>query len=152
MKPVAEKLAMELENVRFNAPDFPVFSNTTGTPYPSEAPAIRNLLAGHIQKPLDFIAQIENVHAEGAYYFIEVGPGKILSGLVNRILEGKPHQILALDNPGRAGTAQAAHFIARLHACGLPVDLSSWFSPGLRRQKPWKRYAGMPRTSAIPRR
>ena len=128
MRPVGEKLALEMESIRFNAPAFPVFSNTTGRPYPSNEFAIRTLLAEHIQYPLDFISQIENVCAQGAYYFLEVGPGKILSGLVKRILGNKPHRVLSLDTPGLSSTEQAAHFLAQLHACGLPVDLSFWFA------------------------
>ena len=128
MVPAANKLATELEKIKFHKAKFPVYSNTTGTPYPKTAPAIRKLLARHIKEPVNFISQINNLYEAGARNFIEVGPGRILTGLVGQILHDKSHTTLAIDAAGKSGMTQMAHFLAQTHAMKLPMDLSIWFN------------------------
>ncbi len=127
MQPVADKLAKELEKISFARARVPVYGNTTAGPYPKTPRAIRNRLAGHICKPLEFVTQINNLYDAGAFLFIEAGPGRVLCGLVDRILGEKPHMTLSLDYPGRSGTCQMAHLLAAAGAAGLPVDLVPWF-------------------------
>jgi polyketide-type polyunsaturated fatty acid synthase PfaA len=128
MEKTAEKLAAEIAKIKIHKPALPVFSNTTGGTYPKTPAAIGRLLARHIQEPLDFITQINNLYKSGAYYFIEAGPGNVLGGLVDRILEKRPHVTLRLDHSERSGLVQAAHFFARAHSLGISVDLSKWFN------------------------
>jgi malonyl CoA-acyl carrier protein transacylase/acyl carrier protein len=127
MRPAANELALELENIEFNPPRIPVYSNTTGMPYPNAPEAVRGLLSRHIEEPLDFVAEIKRLYKDGAFVFIEVGPGKVLSGLIETILDDRPHIVLSFDSPGRSGTYQLAHLLAQAGALGLPVNLSFWF-------------------------
>lgn len=127
MNGARDLLATELANVSFNRPETPVFSNTTGERYPDDPDEIRSLLARHIAEPLRFVDEIERLYEAGARVFIEVGPGLVLSGLVDRILEGRPHATLALDAPERSGWLQLAHLLAQATALGLPIDPSPWF-------------------------
>jgi len=127
MQPAADELAKELKKVPFSRARLPVYSNTTAGPYPKTPGAIRNRLARHICTPLDFVSEVNHLHDAGASIFIEAGPGRVLCGLVDRILGEKPHMTLSLDYPGRSGTCQMAHLLAACWATGLPVDIGPWF-------------------------
>jgi len=75
-----------------------------------------------------FVEQIEAMYAAGARVFVEAGPGRILSGLVRRILGDRPHAALAVDDPGQDGWSSLGHLLAQAFALGLPVDLAPWFA------------------------
>lgn len=75
-----------LESVRLDKASIPVWSNTLAEAYPESENAIRELLARHLVSPVRFSEEILDMHAKGARLFIEVGPGKVLSGLTRSIL------------------------------------------------------------------
>ncbi len=106
----------------------PVYSNTTGQRHAEEPDSIRDLLARHFREPVLFDQEIRQLHADGARVFLEVGPGKVLTDLVSRILKGETVTALALDMPGREGWTQLGHLLARLAVLGLPVRLDAWFA------------------------
>lgn len=89
MKPAAERLAPELAAASWRELRFPVFANATAAPYPSgtEAPG---LLFRQIVSPVRWEECVREMRAAGAAAFLEVGPGKVLSGLVRRIERGAP--------------------------------------------------------------
>lgn len=72
----------ELEEVVITPPSLPLFANLTAQPYEDD---FKGLLAQQIKSPVLWWRTVENMIAEGADTFIEVGPGKVLSGLVSRI-------------------------------------------------------------------
>ncbi len=127
MEGARRDLAKKLEKFTFRRPEIPVFGNTTGRPYPESEAEIRALLAGHIRAPVRFVEEIDNLYAAGARIFIEAGPGQVLTGLVGRILAGRPHAAIAVDAPPRPGWLQFAHVIAETYALGCPVDVLAWF-------------------------
>ena len=67
-----------------------VWSNQTAksyTPLGGDEPTIAERLGNHLSSPVRFVEQIENMIAEGVRVFVEVGPGRILSGLVEQIVK-----------------------------------------------------------------
>lgn len=78
-----------LDNCAFKEPEIPVWSNTTTETYPQETDKIKDCLAKHLVTPIRFTRQIENMYENGARIFIETGPGRVLIGLVEAILEKK---------------------------------------------------------------
>lgn len=120
-------LAAELARIEFHEPKVSVFSNITGDPYPSTADAARALLARHFAEPLRFTEEIEHLYGAGARIFVEVGPGVVLCGLVDRILGNRPHAAVCMDAPGRPGWLQLAHLLTHLFALGVPVQFQAWF-------------------------
>jgi [acyl-carrier-protein] S-malonyltransferase len=84
MAPAAEKLAGELSRVRFQAPRVPVVTNVEATPN-SDADRIPLLLQRQVTAPVRFEAGVRRIVAEGVTRVLEVGPGRVLSGLVGRI-------------------------------------------------------------------
>ncbi|MHB1397277.1 MAG: SDR family NAD(P)-dependent oxidoreductase [Trichloromonadaceae bacterium] len=117
-----------LQQVSFAEGSMPVFANTTAGAYPAEAAAARKLLAEQLAKPVEFVRQIEAMHAAGVTTFLEVGPGARLTGLVKAILGDRPFQALALDasNGKRSGIADLARSLAQLAALGHKLQLTNW--------------------------
>ncbi|MDB5307681.1 MAG: type fatty acid synthase ArsA [Gemmataceae bacterium] len=123
----AGAMRQHLAGISVEKPGLPVYSNTTGGPHAEDPDAIRGLLARHFTEPVLFEAQVRRMYADGARLFLEVGPGKVLTDLVSRILPGQPATALSLDAPGREGWTQLGHVLARLSVLGLPVRLGTWF-------------------------
>ncbi|MBW2707742.1 MAG: SDR family NAD(P)-dependent oxidoreductase [Deltaproteobacteria bacterium] len=117
-----------LKKVAFSKGAIPVFSNTTGKKYPATAGAARELLANQLAKPVDFMAMIQNMYADGVRTFVEVGPGTVLKGLVGSILADKAHGCMAMDSVSskQSGMVAFARVLAYLSAAGYPVDLNPW--------------------------
>lgn len=124
----AAALGTQLQMVSFREPLCAVYSNTTGDRYPTEPSAIRQLLQRHLIEPVQFDRQIAQMYADGARLFVEVGPGRALSGLVGQILVDQPHSTLSLDAAGRDGVTQFAHLLAATIGQGLPVRLDAWYA------------------------
>jgi len=117
-----------LEKITVHPSAMPVFANTTAQEYPRDPQVIRKLLAGQLAEPVRFVEEIESLYASGVRTFIEVGPSNKLTGLIDAILEGKPHDVLTLDasNGKRSGFADLARVIAPLAALGHRVELNLW--------------------------
>jgi len=86
MKPAADKLAIALEEIAFNAPQIPVVNNVDVKCETSPA-AIRSALVRQLYSPVQWTRSVEFIAAEGAERLLEVGPGKVLTGLTKRIVD-----------------------------------------------------------------
>lgn len=84
MKPAADRLAPELASISWNVPRFPVVANTNADPYPSERDAA-GILVRQVVSPVRWEDCVRRMRKMGAKTFVEVGPGKVLSGLLRRI-------------------------------------------------------------------
>jgi len=87
MAPAAEKLAGELGRTRFADPAVPVVTNVEAEPN-REAARIPELLRRQVTSPVRFTESVERMRALGVTRVLEVGPGRVLSGLVARIDRG----------------------------------------------------------------
>lgn len=84
MKPAAEQLAAMMDNVRFKAPQIAVVNNVDVEV--QSAPAdIKDALVRQLYCPVRWTETIEFLRDNGVQHIAEVGPGKVLSGLVKRI-------------------------------------------------------------------
>jgi len=117
-----------MEPIAFHAAQLPVFSNSTGREYPRDPQLARDLLAQQLAKPVEFVEQIRNMARSGVRTFVEVGPGKTLSRLVESILADQAHEVVAIDASSgkRSGIVDLSHVLARLAALGYPVRLAAW--------------------------
>jgi [acyl-carrier-protein] S-malonyltransferase len=84
MEPAAEKLAFELARVRFSDPRVPVVTNVEAEPN-GEATRIAELLRRQVTAPVRFTESVQCLARLGVTRLLEVGPGRVLSGLVARI-------------------------------------------------------------------
>jgi acyl transferase domain-containing protein len=128
VSPAATPLRQFLAGVTLSAPTIPVFANTTAAPYPSKPEAMRDLLANQLAKPVRFVEQIEAMYALGVRTFVEVGPGRVLTGLVGHILKSRSHRAIALDRKGRPGWASLQQGLAQLSVAGVPVNYPKLWS------------------------
>ena len=116
-----------LEKVRFETGTRPVYSNTTATPYPTETEECRKMLAHQIAQPVLFKEMIEEMIRDGASTFVEVGPGKILTGLIRSIASASAKPVYAIntesDEPDGRSLARALAVIA---CRGHVTDLRLW--------------------------
>lgn len=84
MAPAAEKLRPELDRVVFSTPTRPIVGNVEATPN-SDASRIPELLERQVTAPVRFTEMVECLRSHGVDAFLEVGAGRVLSGLVARI-------------------------------------------------------------------
>jgi [acyl-carrier-protein] S-malonyltransferase len=84
MKPAAERLAEVLDRVVVNALSQPVISNVEALAN-ADSGRVRELLVSQVCAPVRWAQSVEEIIRFGVGTFIEIGPGKVLSGLVKRI-------------------------------------------------------------------
>ena len=84
MKPAEEELAAAIEQTAFHKPLCPVYQNVTTTAV-SDENAIKTNLIKQLTAPVKWTQSVQQMIADGATEFIEVGPGKVLQGLVKKI-------------------------------------------------------------------
>jgi [acyl-carrier-protein] S-malonyltransferase len=84
MKPAADKLSPEIDNVNFNTPMFDFYSNVTADKVEDQE-QIKEKLKEQITHPVLWQTLIENMINNGIDTFVEIGAGKVLSGLIRKI-------------------------------------------------------------------
>ncbi|MGH3375882.1 MAG: acyltransferase domain-containing protein, partial [Actinoallomurus sp.] len=124
----ADSLAAELARVDVGPAAHPVWSNGTAAPYPDAPERVRALLARQVAEPVRFVEQIEAMYAAGARVFVEAGPGRVLTGLVRKILGDRPHTVVACDVSGENGVTRLLNALAGLAVAGVPVDFGPLFA------------------------
>lgn len=117
-----------LKGMEIAAGTVPLYANTNGAPYPDDIDAVRELVAGQLAKPVEFVQQIKRMYADGVRTFLEIGPGSRMSGLVGAILGDSPHHAVALDgsNGKRDGIVDLARALAEIATLGHSVTLGEW--------------------------
>ncbi|NOY53204.1 MAG: acyltransferase domain-containing protein, partial [Deltaproteobacteria bacterium] len=126
VEPAKSVFAESIRETRWNERSIPVYSNTTGCPHDRNVERMKDTMIEHLVRPVEFVRQVEAMHGDGARIFVELGPGSILTRLVDRILEGKPHQAFAVDAHG-GGVVGLLHLLGRLFASGLDVEVRPLF-------------------------
>ncbi|MDC0612583.1 ACP S-malonyltransferase, partial [Vibrio sp.] len=86
MKPAADKLAEALKEIEFNSPAIPVINNVDviAETLPEN---IKNALVRQLYSPVRWTEGVQKMHEQGVEKLIEVGPGKVLTGLAKRIVK-----------------------------------------------------------------
>jgi [acyl-carrier-protein] S-malonyltransferase len=84
MKPAEEELAQAIENTTFSQPICPVYQNVTASAV-SNPDEIKQNLIKQLTAPVKWTQTVKQMVADGAISFTEVGPGKVLQGLVKKI-------------------------------------------------------------------
>jgi [acyl-carrier-protein] S-malonyltransferase len=87
MKPAADRLAAELERVPVSAPRIAVVRNVDAG-VTTTADEVKPFLVQQVASPVRWTDCTERLQREGATAFLEVGPGRVLTGLLKRTLDG----------------------------------------------------------------
>lgn len=86
MKPAADKLATALQNITFNAPKFAVINNVD-VKVENSAEQIKAALIAQLYSPVRWTETVEMMAKQGVTLLVEMGPGKVLTGLTKRIVD-----------------------------------------------------------------
>lgn len=127
MASIIGPLRQALHRLHLSAPEIPVYSNETGGVLPKNPGELRSLMESHALKPVQFLSMIQNMHHDGARIFVEVGPNRLLKGLVSQCLEGVDCCVLSLDD-GSGQLAPLLSGIGALACLGAIPSLSSLWS------------------------
>jgi len=84
MEPARDQLAAAIAATTFNTPNCPVYQNVTTTAVTDPSEIQKNLIA-QLTAPVKWTQSVQNMIKDGATSFTEVGPGKVLSGLVKKV-------------------------------------------------------------------
>lgn len=84
MKKATDEMKSKILNVNIKNPTVDIISNVTALPQ-NNAKKIKNLLIEQIERPVRWRESVNNMIGNGVNKFLEVGPGKVLSGLIKRI-------------------------------------------------------------------
>lgn len=97
LEKASEALRNDLEKIKFKKASSKVFKNIDGTEY-TESDDIPDILAKHIISPVKFTKVLKNMYDDGIDTFVEIGPGKTLSGFVKRMNFDKDILIFNINN------------------------------------------------------
>ena len=84
MEPAREELAAAIEATQFSRPLCPVYQNVNALPV-SDPVEIRKNLISQLTAPVRWTQTVKNMIADGAVSFVEIGPGKVLQGLIKKV-------------------------------------------------------------------
>ena len=84
MEPARAELAEAIAHTEFHTPVCPVYQNVDAKPHTEPAEIKENLIA-QLTAPVKWTQSVRNMVADGATEFVELGPGKVLQGLVSKI-------------------------------------------------------------------
>jgi [acyl-carrier-protein] S-malonyltransferase len=96
MNAASEELGKAIDAVQFNAPIKPVYPNVTGTPI-EDPQELRRVLLEQLTSPVLWAQSLLTMHQNGITSFTEIGPGKVLQGLVKRTISDPALTISGID-------------------------------------------------------
>ncbi len=135
--PASEQFRGELARFPVERRNRPVYANTTARLYPEDPEAIRDLLSRQLAEPVQFVTMIQQMLADDIRTLVEVGPGNVLTRLIQSIAADEPPPLpgeihaLAMDSGqgSRSGVLDLAYLFARIAALGYSIDLTHWENP-----------------------
>jgi malonyl CoA-acyl carrier protein transacylase len=87
MRVIRDELEAYIAPIPFHAPQIPVISNTTRTPFPADPVEIKRILMAHLESPVHWMHNVQTLWSDYEIrLFTEVGPGDILSNLIYETL------------------------------------------------------------------
>ncbi|NGY63741.1 SDR family NAD(P)-dependent oxidoreductase [Lentzea sp. NEAU-D13] len=112
-----------VEDIALAEPSFPVYANSENARYGPDVAANRGVLVDQLLKPVLFAPRVEEMYADGFRVFVELGPKKVLGGLVRRTLADHDDVVvLSADAGPRAdGDRTLKQTAAQLAVLGVPL-------------------------------
>ena len=135
--------------LHIRSPRVPLYSCTTGRPFPSDPEEIRRLAVAHWAAPVEFIRLAETMYADGVRLFVECGPRGNLTSFLQDILRGKPCEAVAVNLSQRSGLTQLNHLVALLSAHDVPLRLNHLYERRDPRRIEWEARNGNREVDAL---
>ncbi|MTD58214.1 acyltransferase domain-containing protein, partial [Amycolatopsis sp. RM579] len=117
----AEPFRAALKGVEIRAPRVRVYANSEGAEYGSRVATNRRVLAEQLLKPVEFVAGLRAMHADGCRVFVEFGPKGVLTQLVQRTLGDDVVAIPTDAGPTGDGDVALKKAALRLAVLGVPL-------------------------------
>ena len=121
--PAAHPLGALIHQLPLMPPGISVYSNQTAKRYPGDVGDVREMLSQHLVSPVQFVAEIESMYADGARVFLSVGPKGAQAAMIRQILDGKPHRAVVCDD-GSGGINGVLQSLGALLAEGAELELA----------------------------
>jgi len=115
MKPVQQELSAQMQRIAWSDPAVPMASNASGE-IVSDAEQVRRALIDQIASPVLWVDCVSSMLAAGCRAFIELGPGRVLTGLVRQIEPDA--ELFTADSPAKLSEAAARQERAGVDALG----------------------------------
>ncbi|WP_143152416.1 type I polyketide synthase [Chryseobacterium arachidis] len=116
-----------LKDIAFKEMQIPVWSNTTAEIYPANASEIKERLTDHLVQPVRFVEELQAMYEDGARIFIEVGPGKVLTGLTKSCLDKDQLTLFVEDSNGNKLT-HLLSMLAQYLGTGRNFNIANLFN------------------------
>ncbi|MCL2287344.1 MAG: acyltransferase domain-containing protein [Firmicutes bacterium] len=112
-----------IDNTKFSALKKKLYNGASSKFYKQQAALVKETLAKQMELTVHFAGCIRDAYKKGARVFIEIGPGKVLTNLTNKILEGKEYYALAVNRLGRRKNVhvQLEETLVHLRVLGVKV-------------------------------
>ncbi len=143
LEPILNDFRAFLRSIALAAPQIPILSNRTGQPLTDAQATDPDYWVQHLRNTVNFRACMGTLTATPARVFMEMGPGRALSSLAQANGIASAQVIPALRHPEQKMADDAWHIasIARLWACGVPVDWAPVWGSARRNRVPLPTYA-----------
>jgi malonyl CoA-acyl carrier protein transacylase/phosphopantetheinyl transferase len=131
---IAAELGQIYQQLRFDAPELPVYSSSALRYFSGASEDLRALALYQWTHPVRFDHSVRALFGDGYDVFVEVAPNAVLTGFVADTLHGKPHLAICSDTPRRGGLEQLHHLFGSLYVRGVldPASVGSSDSTGVR--------------------
>ncbi len=143
LAPILGRFGDYLRGIRLNPPQIPIISNSTGVALTDAQATSPDYWVAHLRGTVNFRACMEHLTATPGRVYLEMGPGRALSSLAQANGVAGGQVIAALRHPEQTMADDAWHIatIARLWACGVPVDWEPIWGEGPHNRVPLPTYA-----------
>ncbi len=111
-----------LNEFLMKVPQKTTYSNTSSNPYPADENQTKDILSEQLARPVKFLQQINNMYKEGVRLFLEIGPGKTLTKLVQECLGEKEHYAISMDDQKKEGMESLWNALGELSVLGLDMN------------------------------
>ncbi|RVT54369.1 type I polyketide synthase [Rubrivivax albus] len=125
VRPAQAALSAQIEATPWAPAMLPVYSNTTARPHAADVVRVKKQMAEHLVRPVEWVAEVEAMADDGATLFVELGPKAVLARLAGRILHGRPHLAVAMDDG--SGLPGLLSGLAQLVCAGVPLAVTKLF-------------------------
>ena len=124
MEEANQRFGSMIEDIKLTSLKKVLYSGAMGTPYKKRGDLVRKILQEQIISPVRFSKCIEDAYENGARVFVEVGPGKILSNLTSKILNGRAYEVITVNGSGKQKGAheQLEEALVRLKVFGMKLS------------------------------
>ncbi|GHC30889.1 hypothetical protein GCM10007291_34540 [Gemmobacter nanjingensis] len=143
LEPILARFGAYLRSIPLHGPEVPVISNRTGLPLTAAEATDPDYWVRHLRNTVLFRQGMEHLTATPGRVYLEMGPGRALSSLAQANGVAPGQVVAALRHPEQQMADDAWHMasIARLWACGVPVDWEPVWGGARRRRVPLPGYA-----------